>query len=284
MKKQSKITVKHYLEKKVKPQLVYSDSPLGHPLYYRITYKTKTTNLKSFTGAIMTEKAYKHFKETNTVLHRETNYKFTNINLKLENELFFIEKAIEEIVTKEESITVFDEYFIDNLKTFFKDLKESLYFQGWYKYKQRLDLMPKTKTKSKALTVKQLLKMKFEPTNEDIQLDKQFDKYKEKGVAQHWFYNIFNREESLIHSINILKEVTGFDATPYIHINTIKVWHVIDLITSVYQRTIFIDFLINYDIETIIKQNKGNKIVSNTEIESICNRLKNNHLGVYFKK
>ena len=119
MNKKSKITVKHYLEKKVKPTVVYPAIELGFPLYYRITYKRKTTNLKSFTGAIMTEKAYEHFKETNKVDNYETNYKRSCINLRLENELLFLEKALEEITRNNENISAFDEYFIENLKTFF---------------------------------------------------------------------------------------------------------------------------------------------------------------------
>lgn len=284
MDKQSKITVKHYLEKKVKPQVVYDDLELGYPVYYRITYKRKTTNIKSFTGAIMTEKAYEYFSKTNEVDSYETNYKTGFINLKLENELFFIHKAVEEIVKNDNEIVVFDEYFIENLKTFFIDLEESLFSQGWYNYNQELDLKAKS-SNSKPLTTKQLLNQKFTETKEDVEFNKQYEKFDDDSsyYLKESFYNIFNKEKSLIYCLNTLKEVTGFDASPYIHLNTIKLWHVIGLILRVYERTLFIDFFINYDIEKIIKVNNNNKIVTNEEIASICNKLKNNHLGVYFK-
>jgi hypothetical protein len=288
MAKQSKITVKHYLEKKVKPQMVYDDLPLGYPLYYRITYKTKTTNLKSFTGAIMTEKAYEDFKNTNKPNAYETNYRASHINLKLENELFFIEKAIEEITKKDENIGVFDEYFIENLKTFFNDLKESLFFQAWLDYEQEIELKSKKINNGKIpkpLTVKQILNQKIIRTKEDIDFENQYKHIDEtkRFFLQEQFYYIFNQEKSLIYSLNILKEVTGFDAFPFIHENTLKIWHVIGLILLVYPNTLFIDFFINYNIEKIIKQNKDNKTVTNDEIITICNKLKNNHLGVYFK-
>ncbi|WP_233882079.1 hypothetical protein [Tenacibaculum piscium] len=286
MIKKSKITVKHYLEKKVKPLRVYRDLPLGYPLYYRITYKRKTTNLKSFTGAVMTEKAYEHFKKTNKALNYETNYQQTDVfHLKIEKELFFIEKALEEIINNDEDISAFDEYFIEKLKTFFKGLEESLYSQGWYKYKQKLDLMKVSKFREEPYTVKEILNQKIILSKEDVNFEKKYEKFEEltRHHEQEEFYYIFNKEKSLIYSLNILKKITGLDAFSYIHTNTIKFWHVIGLILSVYPHTLFIDFFINFDIDKIIKKNNNNKTVTNSEIKTICNKLKNNHLGVYFK-
>lgn len=284
MSKQSKITVKHYFEKKVKPQLVYDDLPLGHPLYYRITYKRKTTNIKSFTGAIMTEKAYLEFEKTNIPNAYETNYRNPIVNLKLENELFFIQKALENIIEKNENISAFDEYFVDYLRSFFIDLQESLFSQGWQNYKQELELKTKSKS-SKPMTVKQILNQKFVDTKEDIEFNNQYKKYDDDTnyYLKEQFYYIFNKEQSLIYCLNTLKKTTGFDAFPFIHANTIKFWHVIGLILIVYERTLFIDFFINYDVDRIIKANKNNTAVTNEEITTICNKLKNNHLGVYFK-
>ena len=288
MSKQSKITVKHYLEKKVKPTVVYRDLPLGYPLYYRITYKTKTTNLRSFTGAVMTEKAYEQFKNTNKPDAYETNYKVAHINLKLENELFFLEKAIEEIAKSDENIEVFDKYFIENLKTFFNDLQECLFFQAWLNYEQEIELKNKRISSGKILkplTVTQILNQKITKTKEDIQFENQYKNIDEskRFFLEEQFYYIFNQEKSLIYSLNILKEVTGFDAFPYIHSNTLKLWHVIGLILRIHERTLFIDFFINYDVEKIIEANNKNIIVTDEEIKNICNKLKNNHLGVYFK-
>lgn len=284
MSKQSKITVKHYFEKKVKPQLVYDDLPLGHPLYYRITYKRKTTNIKSFTGAIMTEKAYLEFDKTNKPNAYETNYRNPIINLKLENELFFIQKALENIIETHENISAFDEYFVEYLKSFFIDLQESLFYQGWYKYNQEIELKKKSKN-SKPMTVKQILNQKFAPTKEDIEFESQYKKYDDDTnyYLKEQFYYIFNKEKSLIYCLNILKQTTGLDAFPFIHANTIKFWHVIGLILRVYEHTIFIDFFINYDVQKIIKANNSNNIVTNDEIINICNKLKNNHLGIYFQ-
>ncbi|MBF7091116.1 hypothetical protein IUY40_06150 [Flavobacterium sp. ALJ2] len=285
MTKQSKITVKHYLEKKVKPTMVYDDLPLGYPLYYRITYKRKTTNLKSFTGAIMTEKAYEHFKTTNEVLSYETNYKTGFTHLKLEDELLFLEKAIEQLVNKNSDIVVFDEYFVENLKTFFNDLRESLYFQGWYSYKQKLDLRVKDKSRKSPLTVSEILNQKIDLSKEDIDFNNQYKKFNdEKGYNQERFYHIFDKGKSLIECLNIIKEVTEIDLFPYIHKNTLKYWQVIGLILIAYPRTIFIDFFVNYDIKKILDiKEKNNVDLTAIEVTDICNKLKNNHLGIYFK-
>lgn len=287
MKKPSKITVKHFFEKKVKPQLVYNDLELGHPIYYRITYKRKTTNIRSFTGAIMTEKAYNKFNETNEVDIYETNYSNQNPNLKLENELIYIRKALDFIIEENENISAFDDSFVENLKTFFIDLKETLYTQAWRYYIQNIEFKTaQTKTKFKQYTLEQVLKLKQPPpTKEDIDFDNSFNSIDEnkRHFLQEQFYYIFNKEQSLFYSLNTLKEVTGFDAFPFIHKNTIKFWHVINLILIVYPNTIFIDFLINFDLDKIIKANNNNNLVTNEEIKIICNKLKNNHLGIYFK-
>jgi hypothetical protein len=286
MSKTSKITVKHYLEKKVKPMLVYDDIEYGYPLYYRITYKRKTTNIKSFTGAVMTEKAYEYFRSTNEVHSYETNYKAGFTHLKLENELLFIEKAVEQIVNQDSDIVVFDEYFVENLKTFFNDLKESLYYQGWYSYTQKLDLRVKKQTRKKPYTVSEILNQKINLSNEDIDFDNQYKKFSddEKGYNQERFYHIFNKEKSLIECLNVINDVSEVDLFPYIHKNTLKYWQVIGLILITYPNTVFIDFFVNYDIQRILEvKEKNNVDLTNIEVTDICNKLKNNHLGIYFK-
>jgi len=56
-----KITVKRFLNKKLKPLEVYKDLELGYPLYYSITYNRKTQHIKSLCGAVMTQKAFAKF-------------------------------------------------------------------------------------------------------------------------------------------------------------------------------------------------------------------------------
>ena len=265
MAKQSKITVKHYLEKKVKPIFFEEEKIEAYPLYYRITYKTKTTNLRSFTGAVMTETTYENFKKTNNCEGFDIDYNPKYIyKLKLDNELLFIEKAIEYITNNNDNINVFDKDFTEKIKCFFVDLKNSLYYQGWYKHKQQISLIEPTETK------------------EDIEFENQ---YKEKYFfLKVDFFEIFNKKKSLNESLDVLKKVTGFDATRFIHKNTLKFWHVIDLILFVYRDTLFIDFFVNYDVNKIIKTNKDNNFVSSEEIILICNRLKNSYLKLYLDK
>jgi hypothetical protein len=279
----SKITVKHYLEKKVKSKIIY-DNLVAFPLYYRITYQRKTTNIKSFTGALMTEKAYEIFNETNEVYNYETNI-LKNINLNLSAELFFIENALHEIIKEDADSDPFDTDFTEKIKTYFEDLKESLLFQGWYSHKPSLQISSFNKSKNKTYTVEDILNQKIVLTPADIDFNSRYEKLDQlSGFYQSNFYNSFNKENTLLQNLIFIKEVTNFDLLPFIHSDTIKFWQVIHLILLTYEKTIFIDFLTNYNTDRIIETNKKvDYSVSNDEIVKVCEKLVNNHLGIYIK-
>ena len=96
-----KITVKRFLNKKLKPLEVYKDLELGYPLYYSITYNRKTQHIKSLCGAVMTQKAFEYLEQTGEPLNYETNYQITYIKVNLKDELFLITKALELIINNE---------------------------------------------------------------------------------------------------------------------------------------------------------------------------------------
>jgi hypothetical protein len=88
-----KITVKHYLEKKVKPEIIFTNI-VSYPLYVQITINRKTTQIKSLTEALMSEKAFEIYNNTGKVHNYETNILGNSPFLKIENETKLIENSI----------------------------------------------------------------------------------------------------------------------------------------------------------------------------------------------
>lgn len=253
MAKQSKITVKHYLEKKAKPRHYSEFNKIveTYPLYYRITYKRKTTNLKSFTGSYMAEKRLEE------ILENKSDYNFY-----LSNEKKFIELALEDIIHKNPDIEIFDDALIDNLKHYFLNLKDSLFYLGWLNYKYNID---------------------NDTQNNSKLFEEKYSKFKnENEYYKNQFYGVFNKQNSLILNLFIVKKVTGYDLEPFIHTETLKFWYVINLILIVYsdwENSKFINLFVSYDLDKLVLTNQKQKYpVSNTEIDLITKILINNHL------
>jgi len=259
MAKQSKITVKHYLEKKAKPRHYSEFNKIveTYPLYYRITYKRKTTNLKSFTGRYMAEKRLEE------IFENKIDYNFY-----LYNEKKFIELALEDIILKNPDIEIFDNALIDNLKHYFLNLKDSLFYLGWLNYKYNID---------------------NETPNNNKLFEEKYSKFKnENEYYKNQFYGVFNKQNSLILNLFIVKKVTGYDLEPYINTETLKFWYVINLILIVYsdwENSNFINLFVNYDLDKLVLINQKQKYpVSNIEIDLISKTLINKHLERFVNK
>jgi hypothetical protein len=158
-------------------------------------------------------------------------------------------------------------------------------FQGWYSFKPSLKLSTYNKSERKEFTVDDILKQKFEVSGADLEFNKKYEKLEElSDFYKANFYNSFNKENTLLQNLSFIKDVTTFDLEPFIHQETIKFWQIINLVLLTYESTIFIDFLINYNIDRIIETNKITGYeVSKEEIKGVCNKLTNNHLGIYIK-
>jgi hypothetical protein len=96
-----KVTVKHYLEKRVNPMDCSEiDSKLKdkllYPVYVQIISNRKTIQIKSFSEILMTEKGFKYFKDTSKLLDNETStiFSYKENYIKLSDELNLIEKAV----------------------------------------------------------------------------------------------------------------------------------------------------------------------------------------------
>lgn len=96
-----KVTVKHYLEKKVKPTTIYG-SIVAYPVYLRITVNRKTTQIRSLTEMLMSEVAFDNYKRTNKVDYDESMIDTSvNQSMKLENEPELIKLCIETIIRQQ---------------------------------------------------------------------------------------------------------------------------------------------------------------------------------------
>lgn len=277
-----KITVKRFLNKKLKPLEVYKDLELGYPLYYSITYNRKTQHIKSLCGAVMTQKAFEYLEQTGEPLNYETNYQITYIKVNLKDELFLITKALELIINNEKLDNVLDPDFVPRLKEFFQELRESLYFEGWAKFMHNLD--PKEKIipkKLKSYTFEQLQKIK--PQKKELDFENIYSFLGEnKGFyyAQQFYY-CFNQSQNLLYSITVLSEVLKIDISKFIYIDTLKFWQVISLIERVHERQNLIEFVLSFDENKYIALNKKQGYnLTEEEIKIISNRLKNRVLNI----
>ena len=258
MSKQGKITVKRYLETKVKPVDKYLDKKLRYPLYYRITYKRKTTNVKSFTGLYLSEDILQKLEENPS-----------DFDKKVVNELDFLKIALQDIIDKNPNIEIFDNDLILKIKIYFEDLNASLLYLGWIKFdyncENDIDIIERN-------------------NNDFNSVYSEFGK--ESKFYQNQFYGVFNKENTLLTNLYYIKKITGFDLKPYIHKETLKVWYVINLLLTEFSKpSRFIDLFINYDLKNLIKLNeKQNYPVTNNEIHLICKMLIHNHIHRHIKE
>ncbi|REG92994.1 hypothetical protein [Flavobacterium aquicola] len=274
MNKPSKITVKHYLEKKVKPILIYGDIE-AYPIYCRITYKRKTTNFKSFTGVLMSLKAYDYYCKNNSLYHSETH---PSLTFTLDEEIKFIEQSIKRMTENKPDLDVFNEYFLFELKKYLEPIEQRLLELGWFAY-HKVDLSKEPIEKKyykdgivKPMTVSQLLKIK--PSKEKKRLKELYPNDQFYSNPKR-FYELFNKENSLLYNIETFNKIVGLDISNYFFDGTLLYWNVIDLIIKQNRGKTTIEFLDNY---TINEAHNLIGIFKKEEIESAINSLKNNIL------
>ncbi|MCK0203566.1 hypothetical protein MWN41_11130 [Ornithobacterium rhinotracheale] len=279
-----KITIKSFLNKRVKPIQVYSDiEENGYPLYYSITYDRRTQNMRSLTGAVMTEKAFKHLKQTGEPLHRETNYQSTDIQIRLSDELGYLNKAVEFIVTERKITNIFNSYFTEVLKGYFNRLQDELYHIGWLDYyhnpknfiKDRKERYKKEKHKP-PMTAEEIISQKIELDPEEKRMLEVYKNHEHPYYEMEQLYYSFNSGKNLLLGINQVEKITGVDIKKYFFEDTLKYWYVINLVLRSYNDiAVKIDFILDFKPNKYIELNKKLKYpVSDDEIILIANELK----------
>lgn len=123
MSKIGKVTVKHYLEKKVKPIEIYGDT-LAYPVYVRITVNRRTTQLRSITETLMSEKAFEYYRNTNEVYSHETKLGFLTL-IPFKDEPQLIKLSIETLAEKESNFDFSDRNVRKQLNSLLTSARET---------------------------------------------------------------------------------------------------------------------------------------------------------------
>lgn len=264
-----KITVKRFLQKRLKPIEVYDDlEDLGYYLYYSITYNRKTQHVRSLTGAVMTERAFNYLEEKGSPLNYETNYQYSEYhNLNLTNELNYIRKAVNYIIESSEdknNLNIFDEFFIPTLREYFESLETTLYRLGWLKPLVNVHFSKN----------EQYFKKEY---NEEYERLKELYSEFEHPISEvEELFFTFNKERNLIAGIRRIEKIFKIEIEKYFHKNTIKYWYLIDLVLKFHtERAMKIDFLLDFNEKGYKKMNENLKYpLSNREIEIFSKFLK----------
>lgn len=273
-----KITVKRFLQKRLKPIDLNNTEKKAYPLYYSITYNRKTQNIKSPLGAVMSDEALDFLNYTNKIFSSQTLYPYTGKNLSdviylegnssyinLEQEAYFLEKSVELIVNDKKKENIFNKDFTPQLKYYFENLKTILYKSIWSNYIQNIS------------TNKIENKEKEEGFCKKINQDKSNYFKNNFKYFQPIFYNSFNENKNLLDIIGIIKEVTNIDFRKYFYEDTLKFWEVAKAIELAHGQTCVVDFVVNLNEKKYIEIAAENNFeVTKEEIILIAKKLKNN--------
>jgi hypothetical protein len=93
-----KITIKHYLNKRLQPSIIY-DGITAYPLYLQIIAQRRTQQIKSFTAAYMSEKAFEILQSGgNRSKYMEETNQTEWVGIYLEDEPIILEAAIRYLI------------------------------------------------------------------------------------------------------------------------------------------------------------------------------------------
>lgn len=273
MSKQSKITIKHYLEKKGN-HISLNGGKIGFPLYCQVTYKRKTTKFRSFTLAVMTEIGFNDYSTKNTINLKEAFIP----NLNIEKEVKLIELSIENITKDNEDLNVLDKYFLIELKIYFEPIKERLLKTGWFFFGS-IDLSkPIQKPRKKAYTVSEILNQKS--SDEEIRIGKLY-KNTDETMNHKRFYETFNQENTLLENIYRTNTILKTDIKPYFFNGTLLYWEIVELVLMYYKDLTTIEFLEKFSVDDLYKFSQKAKFEFKKEhFELICNELNNRILSL----
>lgn len=212
-----KVTVKHYLNTKIQPEIINNEN--YYPVYIQITINRKTTQYRSISLQKLSEKDFDNYIKGNDY---NANFDKHGIESKeyFEKEPERIQKAFEFIIKvyKFESFKESDKGVFDIMWGWISGL-----FLLW------TDNALITSTWNYLIDI---------------------DNTKEK------FYNPFNKDISLVESINDLNKSFGVDIKDKIPKDDLELWNNIRLIIRNLKKwSVYIDFVCNYKTE--IDNTKG---------------------------
>lgn len=232
MAKQSKITVKHYLEKRLKLR------DFTYPVYCYITYKRQTTKFKSFTGVYLSEVEFEIYSKNNNIdiskidieNYDKDKKAFDNVNHslkyinnvgKLEREIKAIHFILDNYINKDD---IFESNFIRNLGFLFNDLKPNIIGFYWDFYTENL---------------------------------KKSDNIK---IKYNDFVKAFNKENNLLDNLQSIKNFTEIDLLNFFDKSVLIKWNALKVIFYLYSNNNIIDFIIDFNSENLELESKYIKL------------------------
>lgn len=218
-----KVTVKHYLNANIIIRELDSkgeykqENIIYHPVYIQISFARRTTQIRSYTEVYLTEKDYEYYK--NGDYEKMTNAKIAK---HLTHEPQRVKAAIEYLLNKREgeinkidvlpsgTINKFDDIRYD-VENLMEPLDIKLIELGWAY----------------------------------LAMVKQRHLHKETN----YLHDAFRLDENLIKSLNLIKQVTGYDLASFFPQKEIVFWKNVNFLIERYrsEEYSFIDFVGNYD-------------------------------------
>lgn len=180
-----KITVKHYLNTKVKPIIYSVDNKEYYPIYTQITYNRKTTQLRSFTTATATTNGFLDIIANKSDIKEVLFLHPYNENLNINNAL---EKEKNDIIQS-----------IDYI------LNHKINISGKYDLREVLEL--------------------FFVYISEIFIENTYTDWvcrKNNHIKETKIYNAFNERFTLYESIKLIKTSINIDLSEYIDINDLE--------------------------------------------------------------
>lgn len=256
MSKQSKITVKHYLNTNVNPTYVLNKDDKDYPIYCRLSYKRKTISFRSFTGRLMTENEYDFYLKNDYIVRKKFTLSDIPNDFTLNDELKYIDAIIKILQIDNDEIDIFKKNFTDDLRDYFDYAKKIILKVSWGKY-LNISLTESVYNSEPSTEIKRLSKI-----------------YLKNDKKPNDFRNILNNENTLLENIKNLKSITKFDITSYFNSETILFWKVVELIINEYNDKPIIHVLVYSNEEKIAEICKNAKlIISKEDAKKVYNLL-----------
>lgn len=216
-----KITVKHYLNKRVKPFIGENDNKERWPIYIQITQNRKTTQLRSFTKHAMSDDEFESFLKTGEI--PDNKYYATFYKTNLYKEVSRIENILSLYLSGTYKLVDEDSNIVEILgEDFLKPAKDMLITLCWsYIY--------------------------CRPKNN------------KEAINKNKLYQCFNQDINLLQNLSILKKYYNIDLTDKIPTDDYLVWHNMNLLIKHLDKDeALIDFIVR-DYKSLIQSITGIK-------------------------
>jgi hypothetical protein len=231
-----KITVKHYLEKRVKPFWNFPNNKrektkLMYPIYVQIIYNKFSTSKRSKTLINCTEIGFDEYIKTGKINNKEFDTILSQ-GYSLEKELRDVNNCIK--IIDEHNINVSRKYIIELIDVFSNSIVSCLTF------------MART----------------------DFQMNSHLEPFLKKGrnILYDKFILSFNEKNNLIRDIKQIEEFTKIDLLNYVKDEDFKVWRSILMIEQFFgNEKSFSEFVCSDYIKTI-KEKMKNEILEDFEV------------------